>query len=406
VRELNLQEATVDEIQEKLTSERERLSVIKQAVNTVVTEIGSLKAAKRLSEAYQKTSADRAENEEEAAQALTEQAKEIQTLKAASLDLATNIGQRLQEAREEFERGQEIQRSINIREQRDQEGPLEGQIGPDRIRAPQLSAEDFQTETVRQINSAIGVLQRRMDSVDSSSFRSQMQSAVSDLESMRKEIKLAKDEAVNLGPALQQGLANAITKVASAVGKGESIAKALLQSLGALAQQVGQLLIAFGVGGESLKAIASGNPALAIAAGASLVALGAAAQSAVGDAVGGATGGQGNQRPEIEGGGEASAQLDVPGFKSGVDNFRGGLAEVHSNEILALPPASSVVNNQNARAIKGAMSVLGQAGGPTGQARTMQGRMDGKLDIDVSEPDYFGIRAEIRRLDAKMEDLS
>ena len=337
-----------------------------------------------------------------------DEVERLEELSAAGLDLATNIDQELKEAREEFERGQEILRSIQIREQRDDPGPLEGQIGPDRIQAPQLSAEDFQTETVQQINSAIGVLERRMDQFDSSNFRKQMQVAKANLEEMRKEMKLAKGEAIDLGPELRRGLTQAITNVADAVGSGENVASALLETLATLAQRVGSLLIAFGIGGDSLKTLVT-NPGTAIAAGAALVALGSAAKSAISSEVDSATSGQGSarssrlSRQDIEGGGEARA--DIPGFEQGVDNFEGGLAEVHRNEVLALPPASSVITNENVQALQGALSVLSTSSDTGGGSSTQDVNVNAGVDVRVGMEDGFRVVEQIERIQKDREDL-
>jgi len=401
--QLGLQNASVETIRDRLEAEEERLKVTKQAVETVTSEIGSLEAAKRLSDAYRQTTAERADEEGEAADSLKKQVRQMEELKAASLDLATNIGERIKQARQEYERGQEIQRSINIREQQDGPGPLEGQIGPDQIRAPQLSveAEDFRTDSVKEINSAIGVLQRRMDSVDSSNLQAQMQQAIGHLRGMRKELMLAKGEAINLGPALQQGLSTLITSVARTAARGGNIAKTVLTTLADLAQRIGQMMIAFGTAALSLETLIS-NPIAAIGAGAALVALGAAAKSAISSEMSAATSGGGPSTPTREGGGRATGELDVPGFRSGVDNFEGGLAEVHRGEIVAMPPGSNVLTNENADAIRGMMSVLGSQSQPGG-AQTVQGEMNGRLDLNVSGPDNFTIVEEINRLRSKLE---
>jgi len=407
---LNLENASQETIEERLQDEQDRLQVTKQAVSAVESEVGSLKAAKQLSEAYAQTTADRAETEEDAAESLTEQAQRMEDLKAASLELATTVGEELQRAREEYQRGEEIQRSINIRQQRQGEGPLEGQIGPDTIEAPELSAEDFQTETVRQINSAIGVLQRRMDSVDSSNMRSQIQATIGDLEGMKREMLKSSNASQQFNRAIETGIESAIQSAAQAAAEGESIFAAIADTLGTLLIRLGRIAIATAIGIEGIRsALSSLNPVVAAAAGAALIAFGTAIKSQVADLATPDNSGSSSQprttRPDVEGGGEMTAGVDVPGFRHGVDDFSGGLAEVHRNEIVALPPASNVLTNENASAIRGAMSVLSSRTAGSG-ARQIQGEMEGRLDLNVTGPDEFELLETVNRLKAKLEETT
>tara|TARA_R110002167_G_scaffold284737_1_gene489820 strand:+ start:328 stop:2100 length:1773 start_codon:yes stop_codon:yes gene_type:complete len=89
----------------------------------------------------------------------------------------------------------------------------------------------------------------------------------------------------NLSGIIENNITNTFASIGEAIGKamveggnlGESLAKALLGSIGAMLTQLGELAIATGVGILAVKtALQSLNPYVAIAAGVALVALGSA----------------------------------------------------------------------------------------------------------------------------------
>ncbi len=87
----------------------------------------------------------------------------------------------------------------------------------------------------------------------------------------------------NISKAMENGAANGIANIAAAIGDSlatggnvlEVAGVAFLQSAGALAQQLGSLLIGFGVSMEAFKKTFA-NPVAAIVAGAALIGIGAA----------------------------------------------------------------------------------------------------------------------------------
>ncbi|MGJ1499624.1 tape measure protein [Sphingobacterium spiritivorum] len=104
-----------------------------------------------------------------------------------------------------------------------------------------------------------------------------------------KVAKKASDEIQEkFGNTLKNGLVDLISNTFSAIGEalgaGENIlgavGNAILSTLGGLAKQIGEQLIAFGTAGLALKFMIK-NPYLAIAAGAALIALGSIATSSV-----------------------------------------------------------------------------------------------------------------------------
>lgn len=88
---------------------------------------------------------------------------------------------------------------------------------------------------------------------------------------------------VDMGNVLGSGISDMMRTIGQALAGGESfindIGAALLSSVGRIAQQLGQQMIAFGTAGIALKKLMV-NPLLAIAAGSALVALGSAATAA------------------------------------------------------------------------------------------------------------------------------
>lgn len=78
----------------------------------------------------------------------------------------------------------------------------------------------------------------------------------------------------------------------------------------------------------------------------------------------------------------AAFEALVPKFRSGVTNFGGGLAQVHQDEIIALPRGSSVISQVDSRAImagarQGAMSGVGRMEIVAGRFEKMFDRLQG-----------------------------
>lgn len=112
------------------------------------------------------------------------------------------------------------------------------------------------------------------------------------LESLKEK---AAEFTLDVGGMIQDSVTSLMEGIGTAIGDGTSvidaIGAALLGTLGGLAVQIGQQMIAFGTAGMALQKLTL-NPLLAIAAGAALVALGSAAKSAISRSMSGAgTGG-------------------------------------------------------------------------------------------------------------------
>jgi len=173
-------------------------------------------------------------------------------------------------------------------------------------------------DSVNDVNEAMAALDREFRNATSQEQRNRIRALIQELQGLRSEMRGASEQSLKLGDTLERGLAKSITAAAQAVGEGENVAKAILTTLAGLAQRVGKMLIGFGTSMLALRSIIS-NPAGAIAAGTALVALGAAAKNAISEQFEGATSGSSvNQRSrQLEGGGEATTEINAPGRASG-----------------------------------------------------------------------------------------
>lgn len=198
-------------------------------------------------------------------------------------------------------------------------------------------------QSINEADTAIRELQDAYDSATTKRARQEIQAMIDKLRGHRDEMEATKKELLDLGPALEKGIEDSLTAFAEGIGEMmagaasvEDVGKQVLKTLAGLAERVGKMLIGFGVGGESLKAMVT-NPATAIAAGAALVALASAAKSAISSEVGG------DDQPRGSDGAKART-ANVPSFREGVENFEGGLARVHEDELLVnMAPGTSVL---------------------------------------------------------------
>lgn len=114
----------------------------------------------------------------------------------------------------------------------------------------------------------------------------------------------------------------------------EGLSHTLLAGLGGLLVNLGKLAIATGVGIQAIKtAFKTLNPLVAIGAGVALVALGTAINKSV----------------------SKLGDSKLPGFATGVDNFKGGLAVVGERgpEVVNLPQGAGVIPNHKSRGLLG-----------------------------------------------------
>ena len=106
---------------------------------------------------------------------------------------------------------------------------------------------------------------------------------------------------IDWGQMIEQGIGDIAANIGAAFATGDwkNFGKDMLMSMGRLAQQLGALIIGFGIGADSLKTLFKSPPGLAVAAGAALIALGSAATASASKMMesglkGGATGGTGS----------------------------------------------------------------------------------------------------------------
>lgn len=267
-----------------------------------------------------------------------------------------------------------------------------------------------------QIESAVGALQtlnevsgaspsfsfEGLDEFLKGNAEKQARRMQEELKALRAQMGKTEQQALNLGPALEQGLADSIASTAQAVGQGKSVANALLNTLASLAQQVGKMMIQFGTAALGLRNLIS-NPALAIAAGASLVALGAAAKQAIGSEIdsatsgGGAPGGAGSERT-AESGGEIGAEVDAPGRRRGGPVRAGQLYQTHGlgqREFFRPATDGQIVTAGGARAA---------AGGSGGGAQRVETAHE--VSVEVNDPNLFDLRQQLNELDSDVSELT
>ena len=114
----------------------------------------------------------------------------------------------------------------------------------------------------------------------------------------------------------------------------EGLSQTLLSSLGSVLTDLGKLAIATGVGIKAIKtAFKTLNPLVAIGAGVALVALGSAITKSV----------------------SKLGDSKMPGFATGVQNFKGGLAVVGERgpEVVNLPQGADVIPNHKSKGMFG-----------------------------------------------------
>ena len=128
-------------------------------------------------------------------------------------------------------------------------------------------------------------------------------------------VVLAQQFNEQLGPLFEGGLQEMATGIGQALGEAmasggnavQGLAQVLLNGIGNMATQLGQLAIGTGIAIEGIKkALESLNPAVAIAAGIALVALGAFVKSKAASIGGGGKGGGGGDVPAFANGGIVS----------------------------------------------------------------------------------------------------
>ncbi len=221
---------------------------------------------------------------------------------------------------------------------------------PDEVALPTLpELDDLRLGTIGAVETAIGGFQDALDQVSTARARGQIQAAMGHLKEMRVQMMLSQGKAIDLGGALEQGLASAIANVAAAIGSGENVAMALMETLTTLAMRVGKMLIAFGTASLNLRTLIT-NPVTAILAGAALLALAAAARTAIRSEIEQTTGaGGGGQTPRGGAGSSFGGTPGPPSFAEGVTDFEGGAALVGEEgpELVTMGRGSNVITNEN-----------------------------------------------------------
>jgi len=134
---------------------------------------------------------------------------------------------------------------------------------------------------LQELNRVAGAGQASFSGINeflSSQKQEQARRMRQELRSMGVVMEDLQGKALDLSGVLSQGITNAITQAATAIGQGGNVLQAVGQVLGSLLQRVGKAAIAYGI---SLQAIQSLNPVAAIAGGTALIAAGAALKGAL-----------------------------------------------------------------------------------------------------------------------------
>jgi hypothetical protein len=241
-------------------------------------------------------------------------------------------------------------------------------------------------ESINAADDAIQALQKQFNNATTDQARQEIQALINKLRAHRDEMLKTKQRALDLGPALEEGMADAIGNFAEGIGEmlvhgqdAENIGTKILQTLASLAQRIGKMMIGFGTAALALESLIT-NPVTAIAAGTALVALGAAAKAAISDEISGATGG-GRGR----GGQDAPREATVPEMASGGRVTGGGIALVGEEgpEAVHLPSGAEVMPNDTTQTMLNALgSAPPQALG--GQSSTLQDVVDRLQEVERS----------------------
>lgn len=260
----------------------------------------------------------------------------------------------------------------------------------------QLLMEVGMLNSVQSVDEALGSLDQMFRQATSQEKRERIRALQRRLEAMRGEMQGVSQEGVRFGKMLSQGIANAITQAATAIGEGTSALEAVGQVLGQLFQRLGSAMIAYGIGLEAVKQL---NPAVAIAGGAALVAAGAALSTALSDTQNeiGSTDGDGVRRDRISSGGEASSGIDVPGRASGgpIRAGRPYMVGERGPEMIVPNESGVVVSNQ---ALNAATSR------PTQNVSANVNSQVAVEDVQV-DADIFKLRARLNEVENDISEL-
>ncbi len=379
-----------DTLQERVEAQREELSVLEeiQAVRegTGADVAQMTREERRQVLAKQEQFGLEEATKEEVRQAVEEQRKQVQASESAVEQAEALVRER--------KAALQVERALSETDVSREDGPSPRE---------QIGSAVGALQTLNEVSGASPSFSfEGLDEFLKGNAEKQARRMQEELKALRAQMGKTEQQALNLGPALEQGLADSIASTAQAVGQGKSVANALLNTLASLAQQVGKMMIQFGTAALGLRNLIS-NPALAIAAGASLVALGAAAKQAIGSEIdsatggGGAPGGPGSERT-AEGGGEIGAEVDAPGRRRGGPVRAGQLYQTHGlgqREFFRPATDGQIVTAGGMRA------AAGESGGGAQRVETSH-----EVSVEVNDPSLFDLRQQLNELDSDVSELT
>jgi len=254
--------------------------------------------------------------------------------------------------------------------------------------------------SVGSVTAALGSLDRMFNQATSDQKRRQIEELRQVLRGMREDMSDLEQKTVQVGQMLEGFLASAVDELTTALIEGENPMIAFAQLIGQLFQRMGKAFIAAGVAQRSI-----GVPGAAIASGAALVTAGAAIQSIAGGVGsgssgsprrGGSTTGSGNS---LATGGEVERGLDVPGRRRGGPVRGGQVYRTHGlgNREFFVPNTDGEIMTQ------GALNATAPTRSPSSQRVNVQ--TENNLNVDVSEPDLFELRAQLNEIENEVSQL-
>ena len=288
-------------------------------------------------------------------------------------DLVAAYEERQEKVREAVKRSVQDPIPVPEVEQPDPEqlAPDPVEITPDMfLKTPDRIGEELERgmlDSISEVDEALRLVEEKINNAETDEARSELRNLQNELENTRDSLQATGEGARDIGPALQEGLADSIASVMTAIGEGKNVGEALMETLASLAQRIGKLMIGFGTAALKLQTLIT-NPIGAIAAGAALVALGSAAKSAVSREVNQDTGGYQSGTAAQRAPDDVGA--DLPGRAEGgpVAAGRAYIVGEEGEELMIPNDDGVVLPNRVTRDVQAAMRALPR-GAPRGPAQ-------------------------------------
>jgi len=286
-----------------------------------------------------------------------------------------------------------------------------GDTGYDSVQQVQDRMEGGLLKSIGSVNAALGFLDQKLRSATSSEKRNRIQQLIADLKELKREMEETGDstssfekDLESLGRAGVSALAQGLGQIGAAIGNTEkelaSFGDVAKQIIGEIAKALGQKLLAMAA------ATAFSNPGLAAAyaaSGATLIGIGATLTSRGSITEGGgASDGAGGepQEGQIQGGGEASAELDAPGRRTGGPVRGGQLYETHGlgQREYFIPDSDGAIVTQDS------MRAIAASSEPAPRRLDVSVRADGGIDMNGPREFARVLRPYLNEIEAEFNE--